>query len=394
MDLNNRVLIIDDDKSVLENYQDILGFDDFEDDPLEAFMEEVPSDPITYRMHFEFEMATQGEEGVFLAKEAMEKNKPFAVAFLDMRMPPGIDGLETARRLRDLDPGIYIVVVTAYADRENYMDSLQSIVSRNFLMIRKPFTEEEIFQLARNYCQAWSRDYELMELQTELEQKVAVRSEELRETYEQLQETQAEMIRRLGHAVEFRDNETGFHVERISHYADRLAKEVGFSVARCQLLKDVSTIHDIGKIGIPDRILLKEGKLDEEEWVIMKQHAEIGAQLLEGNDSRLFKMARNITRYHHEKWNGSGYPEGLKGEKIPMEARILAVVDVFDALTSKRPYKKSWPVEQAFDELIKLSGSHFDPRLVDLFLRIREDILKIKDRYSDEKAPPSVSVNV
>jgi len=393
VDLNNRVLIIDDDKSVLENYQDILGFDDFEDDPLEAFMDEVPSDPVTYRMHFEFDMASQGEEGVFLAKEAMDKGKPFAVAFLDMRMPPGIDGLEHARRLRELDPGIYLVVVTAYADRENYMDSLQSIVSRNFLMIRKPFTEEEIFQLARNYCQAWSRDRELMELQTELEKQVTVRTKELRETYEQLQETQAEMIRRLGHAVEFRDNETGFHVERISHYADRLAKEVGFSVARCQLLKDVSTIHDIGKIGIPARILLKEGKLDEEEWKVMKQHAEIGAKLLEGNDSRLFKMARNITRYHHEKWNGTGYPEGLKGEKIPMEARILAVVDVFDALTSKRPYKKAWPVDKAFDELVLLSGSHFDPRLVDLFLRIRDDVLKIKATFNDDEAPPSVSVN-
>ncbi|MFP5352984.1 MAG: HD-GYP domain-containing protein [Actinomycetota bacterium] len=208
-----------------------------------------------------------------------------------------------------------------------------------------------------------------------------VLDEKVRERTEELRETQLEVIRRLGQAAEFRDDDTGLHITRMSRFSARLAMEAGIGIKECEALLHAAPMHDIGKIGIPDHILLKPGKLEDEEFEIMKTHTTIGAELLSGSNSQVMELARGIALAHHEKWNGRGYPNGLAGEDIPFLARVCAICDVFDALTSERPYKKAWTPEDAFDLLRKEAGQHFDPNLVELFLRIEDEIrVLMKDR--------------
>jgi HD-GYP domain-containing protein (c-di-GMP phosphodiesterase class II) len=196
-----------------------------------------------------------------------------------------------------------------------------------------------------------------------LEQAVRERTAELRDT-------QLEVIRRLGAAVESRDHETGEHISRMSALCHHLALSVGMDTREADLLRHASAMHDIGKIGIPDRILQKPGKLDAEEWKRMKTHTTVGAHILAGSRAPLIQMAETIALTHHERWDGSGYPHGLAGEAIPLVGRIASICDVFDALISERPYKRPWPVRDALAEIERLSGSHFEPRLVEKFLEI------------------------
>lgn len=206
---------------------------------------------------------------------------------------------------------------------------------------------------------------------------------DLDERNKTLRETQLEIVKRLGRAAEYRDNETGLHVIRMSLFSARLGKAAGLKEEECEMLLQASPMHDIGKIGIPDHVLLKPGKLDDKEWEIMKTHAEIGTEILKGSKSDLLKMAETIALTHQEKWDGSGYPKGLKGKEIPLEGRISAICDVFDALTSVRPYKKAWSVEDAMALLEKEKGKHFDPELVPLFKQILPEIVAIKEKYSE-----------
>ncbi len=206
-----------------------------------------------------------------------------------------------------------------------------------------------------------SRDNEL------LEQRV-------RERTADLADAEREIAHRLGVAVEWRDAETGVHIERMGRLCERLAREVGLSVVEADLLRHASALHDVGKVGIPDEILLKPGKLDPAEWARMKTHTTIGASILSGSKSALVQMAEQIALSHHERWDGSGYPEGLSGEEIPLAARICAVCDVFDALLSPRPYKDAWPLPQVMRELASLRGTHLDPALVDAFLPLAADL--------------------
>jgi HD-GYP domain-containing protein (c-di-GMP phosphodiesterase class II) len=199
-----------------------------------------------------------------------------------------------------------------------------------------------------------------------LEQAVQERTTELRDT-------QLEVIRRLGAAVESRDQETGDHIARMSGLCHELALAVGMDPREADLLSHASAMHDIGKIGIPDRILQKPGRLDPQEWEKMKTHTTIGAHILEGSRAPLIQVAETIALTHHERWDGSGYPRGLAREEIPLAGRIAAVCDVFDALISIRPYKSAWPVEDALAEIERLSGSHFDPQLVTAFLEIMRE---------------------
>ncbi|MBI4384353.1 MAG: HD domain-containing protein [Nitrospinae bacterium] len=208
---------------------------------------------------------------------------------------------------------------------------------------------------------------------------------DLDERNRELRETQLEIVRRLGRAAEYRDNETGYHVIRMSLYSESLGKALGMSEKECETLRFASPMHDVGKIGIPDNILLKPGKLDEREWKIMKTHAAIGAEILKGSRSELLKMAEAIALTHQEKWDGSGYPNGLAGEDIPVVGRITAVCDVFDALTSERPYKRAWSVEEAVDYIETQSGKHFDPRLVPLFKSVLPEILENKAKYRENQ---------
>jgi CHASE2 domain-containing sensor protein len=196
----------------------------------------------------------------------------------------------------------------------------------------------------------------------------------VRERTAELEETQLEVVRRLARAAEWRDEDTGEHVERIGVLCEQLALAAGLSARDAETLRHASVLHDVGKIGIPDRVLLKPGKLDPEEWAIMQTHAAIGASMLSGSPSPLVRLGEEIARTHHEKWDGSGYPAGLAGEEIPLAGRIVAICDVFDALRSKRPYKDAWALEDALAEIARLRGRHFDPALTDLFLPLAREL--------------------
>jgi putative two-component system response regulator len=193
-----------------------------------------------------------------------------------------------------------------------------------------------------------------------------------------------ETINRLMRAAEFRDNETGMHIVRMGHFSAQIARALGLPESECEMLLMATPMHDIGKVATPDRILLKPGKLDAGEWEIMKQHTIAGYEILKDSQSELLQMAALIALSHHEKFDGSGYPNGVKGEDIPLCGRICAVSDVFDALTSERPYKHAWPVEEAIAEIDRLAGTHFDPELVGAFHATLPSILEIRERYQDE----------
>ncbi|MBB1487423.1 HD domain-containing phosphohydrolase [Oceanospirillum sediminis] len=201
---------------------------------------------------------------------------------------------------------------------------------------------------------------------------------------EELNKARLEVIRCLGHAAEYKDNETGHHVIRMGEYSYILAKAIGLSLDDCELIRNAAPMHDIGKIGIPDKILLKPGKLDQDEWNIMKQHPVIGKNILGNQDSPLLNLAASIAYTHHEKWNGEGYPRGLKAQNIPLEGRIVTIADVFDALTSERPYKAAWSLEKTIQFFQDQAGQHFDPILVPLFLSRLELIMEVKNQWKEE----------
>ena len=193
-----------------------------------------------------------------------------------------------------------------------------------------------------------------------------------------------EVIRRLRAAAEFKDDETGSHIERMSRTAQLLARASGLNEAESQLVQQAAPMHDVGKIGIPDRILLKPTPLTPDEWRVMRMHPGIGAGIIGKHDAPILKIARRISLTHHEKWDGSGYPRGLKGEEIPLVGRIVALADAFDALTSERPFKPAWPVENATTYVREQAGKHFDPRLAQLFLDLLPEILKIRAEYPEK----------
>ncbi|MGV3666617.1 MAG: HD domain-containing phosphohydrolase [Leptospira bouyouniensis] len=201
---------------------------------------------------------------------------------------------------------------------------------------------------------------------------------------EEVKITRLQIIQRLGMASEYKDNETGMHVIRMSHYSKTLALAIGYSEESADEILNAAPMHDVGKIGIPDSIIQKPGKLTEEEWQIMKRHPEIGAEIIGDHHSSLLRLAKSIALTHHEKFDGTGYPYQLKGENIPIEGRIIAIADVFDALTTVRPYKKAWEVEEALGYLQKESGTHFDPKLVKEFLKVIPKILEIKAEWPEE----------
>ncbi|SDJ98116.1 response regulator [Billgrantia gudaonensis] len=203
---------------------------------------------------------------------------------------------------------------------------------------------------------------------------------------DELIETRLAVVQRLGRAAEYKDNETGLHVIRMSHYSRLIALAFRMGDVWADTLLNAAPMHDVGKIGIPDSILQKPGKLDAEEWAIMQTHAEIGAEIIGEDGSDLLDMAREVALCHHEKWDGSGYPRGLAGEWIPLSARIAAIADVFDALTSERPYKKAWPMEEATNLIRQQAGKHFDPALVDAFFRCLPDILRVRDCWEEQSS--------
>jgi len=205
----------------------------------------------------------------------------------------------------------------------------------------------------------------------------------VRERTCELEKTRMEILRSLGRAAEYKDNATELHVVRIAHYARILAKKATGNNLWSELLYNAAPIHDIGKIGIPEEVLLKQGRLTADEWCIMQKHVDYGVEILGENESDLLTMALEVVQFHHEKWDGSGYPAGISAAAIPLSARIVAIADVFDALTCERPYKKAWPVAKALALLESEAGKHFAPELVPLFRSCLPEILQIKAQYAD-----------
>lgn len=295
---------------------------------------------------------------------------------LDLNMPV-MSGFDVMHELHKQNIGYLpaILVLTAQDARDIRVDALQH-GARDY--VTKPFDRSELLARVRNLLDAKLADRFLAEQNKMLESMVKARTQ-------QLHHTRLQIVQRLGRAAEYRDNETGLHIIRMSKMSAMIGKRFGLSEHECDLILNASPMHDIGKIGIPDSILQKPGKLDAAEWEVMKTHAQIGADLLEGDDSDLLVMAKTIALTHHEKWNGSGYPNALSGEDIPLVGRIVAIADVFDALTSVRPYKDAWPVDKAIELIRSERGQHFDPQLVDHFMHIINDIIQISEQYADSK---------
>lgn len=299
------------------------------------------------------------------------------LVLLDINMPH-LDGYEVIEQLKALEDPLLppIVVLTAQHGRDHLLRALAA-GARDF--VGKPFDRIELLMRVRNLLDVHRAQRLVHDQKAALEQMVHARTAELHRT-------RLQVVQRLGRAAEFRDEETGNHILRMSHICALLGREVGWHTAQCDLILHASPMHDVGKIGIPDAILLKPGRFEPHEWEVMKTHALIGAELLAGDDSDLMHMARAIALTHHEKWDGSGYPRGLAGEAIPMAGRIAALADVFDALTSERPYKQAWTVAAAVEWIRQNRGAHFDPTLVDAFLDVLPGVEEIRRRYGEAGA--------
>lgn len=303
-----------------------------------------------YRLLF----ALDGEKALKLAQEELPN-----LILLDVMMP-GLTGLETCQQLKanPSTTAIPVIFVTALSE---VSDESAGFAVGAVDYITKPISPPVVRARVKTHLSLVGAD--------------------------ELHKTRLQIIQCLGRAAEYRDNETGLHVVRMSHYSRLLALAAGFSSTQADLLFNAAPMHDIGKIGTPDHVLLKPGKLDQDEWALMQKHVLMGAEILGEHDSALLQMARTIALCHHEKFDGSGYPHRIAGEAIPIEARIVAIADVFDALTSVRPYKKAWEVDDAVALLLNEKGKHFDPELVDLFIAELPAMLEIKEQYAESIAP-------
>ncbi len=313
---------------------------------------------------YRIRVATSGER----ALKIVYSDDPPDLILLDIMMP-GLSGLEICRRLK-ANPDrrrIPIIFVTAMSSVEDERIGLETGAVD---YITKPISPPIVKARVRTHLALYDQS-------RELERMVRQRTYELMTTRQQI-------IRRLGRAAEFKDNETGNHVLRMSHYARLIAEHCGLGSEATSILFNTAPMHDIGKIGIPDSILLKPGKLTTEEWKIMFQHPIMGAEIIGKHENDLLETARIIALTHHEKWDGSGYPQGLKGDSIPLEGRIVAIADVFDALVSERPYKKPVPLDDALAYMDSQAGIDFDPMLMQAFKAALPEILRIREIYADE----------
>lgn len=291
---------------------------------------------------------------------------------LDLLMP-GLDGFQVMERLHDFRSDHYLPILALSAERSSDM-RLRALQSGATDFLNKPYESIEMIIHIRNMV-------ELRILHTQIESQNKLLEVKVQERTKELRYTQFDIIRRLAQAAEFRDGDTGEHILRMSHYAKKLGEALGMNDADCDLLYHASPLHDVGKIGIPDSILLKPAKLTPEEFNVMKTHTTIGAKLLSGSESPVMQMAEVIALTHHERWDGLGYPRGLKGDDIPLVGQICSVCDVFDALTSKRPYKEAWTVEAALAELKLMRDKNFNPKVVDRFFDILGDIKSARAKF-------------
>jgi len=292
---------------------------------------------------------------------------------------PEMDGIEFVKRLRAL-PGyehVPIVMITVHDDRKVRYAALDAGIT-DFLT--KPIDARECLARCRNLLTLRRQHVVLEDRRRLLEHMVEDATREVRER-------EKETLLRLARAGEFRDEETGYHLIRMSRYSRLIANAIGLDADEAETVELAAPLHDIGKIGIPDHILLKADKLDGAEWEVMRRHPVIGHEILKGSASKYVRMGALIALGHHEKYDGSGYPNGLVGDHIPLCARIVAVADVYDALTSVRPYKNAWGSEQAFEYVTGQAGRHFDPRMVEAFSGMKKQVLQVQYEWRDPLLP-------
>jgi len=344
---------------------------------------------ILTRLGYPVDEAFDGVNGM----EKVEAAPPDLI-LLDLDLPR-MNGFEVARRLKQSDKTkiIPIVVVSSFAEVEHRIKALEAGAD-DFLS--KPIDQIELRARVQSLLKVKDYNDHMVSYQRILEEEVNNRTEQLRQAFDELK-TATEKIKhasldttiRLSQAAEYKDEETGSHIKRMGYYAAAIGEMMSLLPQDIEAILYAAPMHDIGKIGIPDRILLKTGPLDGAEWQMMKQHTVIGGNLLSGSDAYVIQMAEQIALAHHEKWDGSGYPKGLKAPEIPIWGRISFIADVFDALTSKRPYKKALPIEQCLSILEKSRGTHFDPVVFDAFISIKEKILAIRGEYDDPASEKS-----
>lgn len=307
-------------------------------------------------------VATNGADALTLVRQNVVD-----LILLDVMMPV-MNGYEVCQRLKSdsATRSIPVIFVTSLGD---YADEERGLELGAVDYLQKPCHAAIVRLRVKLHLEHHNQN-------VVLERRVVERTRELDDTRKQV-------VRRLGRAAEYRDNETGMHVIRMSKVSHLIARAAGLSSAQSELLLDAAPMHDVGKIGIPDHVLLKPGRLDGAEWEIMKTHANIGAEIIGNHNSDLLRLARTVALTHHEKWDGSGYPNGLAGENIPIEGRIVAIADVFDALTSERPYKSAWHPDDAVQYMQAQSGISFDPRLLEIFLSLLPEVERIRHEFSD-----------
>jgi putative two-component system response regulator len=308
-------------------------------------------------------VATTGEKALAAARTDPQPD----LILLDVKMPV-MDGYEVCRRLKNdyATQRIPVIFVTGMGEAQ---DEARGFDLGAVDYIVKPVSPAIVRARVRAHIQLYDQKRHLMEL--------------VQQRTRELEDTRLQIIRRLGRAAEFKDDETGYHVIRLSHYCRMLGLAAGMPDYRAEILFNAAPMHDVGKIGVPDSILEKAGPLTPDEWSIVKRHPVIGAGIIGRHNNELLEMARVIALTHHERWDGSGYPRGLRGEAIPLVGRIVAIADAFDALTNTRPYKQAWPVEEAVALLRREAGRQFDPRLVPKFIEMMPQVREIMGQYSE-----------
>jgi len=299
---------------------------------------------------------------------------PVDLIVTDYRMP-GLNGIEFIKAIRSIDSAAHIpiMMITVVSEREVRYEALEAGATA---FLARPIDQIECRTSCRNLLTIHQQHVIIQDRADWLARQV-------HRATEQILQREKETILHLAKAGEYRDEETGNHVIRMSKYSREIAQSLGLDAQQCADLEHAAQMHDIGKIGISDNILLKPGKLDADEWQIMKTHTTIGHEILSKSQSKYMQMGAIIALNHHEHFNGQGYPNQLRGEQIPLIARIVSVADVFDALMSERPYKKPWSIESALDFLKQRAGKQFDPQCVNAFCNSLEEIQKIRLAYLD-----------
>jgi putative two-component system response regulator len=324
-----------------------------------------------------YSCATAGD-----AEEAREKleSEHFALLLTDVNMP-GESGLDLIVETRSRYPDLATIMVTG-VDDPSFAEMALQFGAYGYVI--KPFEQNEILINVSNALRRRTLEEESRQNTRKLEQMVSDRTSDLWMAVQKLEATEwdlrlsrEETVERLAIAAEYRDDETASHIHRMSRCCALLAARAGLGSERCELIRMASLMHDVGKIGIPDHILFKPGKLTTEEFEVVKKHAAVGHRILSGSSSKLLQVASVIALTHHERYDGSGYPNGLSGEDIPVEGRIAAVADVFDALTNDRVYRPAFTLEQAVDMMAEERGTHFDPTLLDLLLDSMDEVVQI-----------------